>query len=77
MPERGLTQDMHNRAVLLQLGDILCTPGVVDSNKLRSDITRSLIADAIKRLHPGSVKHVFRSRNNSIQRSGEQCSNDT
>ena len=70
LPEGGLTQDMHNQTVLLPLGDILCLLGILDTDNISTAITRNLIADAIKRLHPDAVKHVFKDKDEVDHRIG-------
>jgi hypothetical protein len=57
LPTAGLTQDMHDPTVPLQLRDIVTGPGIAGVDDIGPQATRSLIADAIKRLHPcvGSI----------------------
>jgi len=60
LPAEGLTQDMHNPTIPLSLGDILFSPGVSGNDGgLGASITRDLIAEAVKALHPRAVRRVF------------------
>jgi hypothetical protein len=60
LPAEGLTQDMHNPTIPLSLGDILFSPGVSGNDGgLGASITRGLIAEAVKALHPRTVRRVF------------------
>ena len=59
IPCSGLTQSMHNPAVPLQLKDIVLSPGITGSDGVGERISASLIADAIRRLHPRAVADVF------------------
>ncbi|KAK3081759.1 hypothetical protein LTS18_003025 [Coniosporium uncinatum] len=58
IPEAGLNQSMHNPSITLDVNDIYRSPGVAGS-EITPQITRSLIADAIKRLHAPGVNRVF------------------
>ena len=60
LPPSGLTQAMHNPTKALHLRDILSSPGVSGNDDgLGVSISKRLIADAVKRLHPMSVGQVF------------------
>ncbi|KAF1936288.1 hypothetical protein EJ02DRAFT_387630, partial [Clathrospora elynae] len=61
LPANGLTQDMHNPAIPLYLKDVVLGPGITDSDGIGVRITFSLIADAVKRLHPGPVSTILNS----------------
>jgi hypothetical protein len=50
---------MHNPAVLLQLRDVVLSPGITRSDSVGGLILTSLIADAIKWLYLGAVASVF------------------
>jgi len=58
LPASGLTQDMRNSSVPLQLRDIVTAPGITGVDDIGPQASRSLIADAIKRLHP-AVSTLF------------------
>jgi hypothetical protein len=52
---------MHNPIILLRLKDILATPSISsEDGRIRLNITRSLILDAIKRLYIASINSIFR-----------------
>jgi hypothetical protein len=59
LPSSGLHQVMHNPTVPLRVHDIFSAPGISDDDSIGLDISRSLITDAIKRLHPSSVSRIF------------------
>jgi hypothetical protein len=59
LPSSGLHQVMHNPTVPLCVHDIFSAPGISGADGVGLDISRSLIADAIKRLHPWSVSRIF------------------
>jgi hypothetical protein len=56
----SLTQDMHDVTVPLRLHDIITSPAITRVDDVGPRATRSLIADAIKRLHP-CVNSLFTS----------------
>jgi hypothetical protein len=64
MPEAGLHQSMHNPAVPLSLEDVVFSEGMHGS-PIDEEITSSLIADAVRRLHPEAFKVMFASVNAS------------
>jgi hypothetical protein len=59
IPSGGLTQDMHNPSVPLQLRDILTSPAITGTDEIGVKATRNLIADAVKRLHESAVNSIF------------------
>jgi hypothetical protein len=59
IPNTGLKQDIHDPTVPLRLKDVALSPGITGSDGEGSRISCSLIADAIKRLHPVPVAAVF------------------
>jgi hypothetical protein len=60
LPPTGLLQSMHNPTIPLNIHDIFSSPAISgNDNGLGVNITRSLISDAIKRLHTNSVNRVF------------------
>jgi hypothetical protein len=61
LPSSGLEQSMHNPTLPLSVRDIFNAPGINDNDGLGLQITKALIADAIKRLHPTAVGTVFSS----------------
>ena len=55
---------MHNLTILLRLKDILAAPSISSKDgRIRLNITRSLILDAIKRLYIASINSIFRDSN--------------
>ena len=55
---------MHNPTIPLGLKDILNAPGISSKdNRIRVNITRSLILDALKRIYIDGVNIVFRDSN--------------
>jgi len=60
LPVTGLEQSMHDPTIQLDVEDIYSAPGVAGDD-IAPQITRSLIADAIKRIHTSGVNRVFRS----------------
>ena len=64
LPLDGLRQSMHNPAVPLKLHDIFNSPGI-SGDEIGPDITRSLISDAIRRVHRTGVNHIFQNSNQS------------
>jgi hypothetical protein len=58
LPTSGLTQSMHNPILPLNMHDIFGSPAISGDN-IGVEISRSLISDEIKRIHPSSVKRVF------------------
>jgi hypothetical protein len=55
----SLTQDMHNLVIPLRLRDIVTGPGISGVDDIRPQVSRSLFADAIKRLHPDVIYCIF------------------
>ena len=53
LPASGLTQDMRNPTIPLRLRDIVTGPAITGVDDIGPQASRSLIANAIKRLHPG------------------------
>jgi len=52
---------MHDLTIPLRLKDILNAPGISGKdNRIRVNITRSLILDALKRIYTDGVNTVFR-----------------
>jgi len=57
----GLHQSIHNLTLLLRLKDILDAPSISNKdNRVRVNITRSLISDALKRIHTAGINTIFR-----------------
>jgi len=55
---------MHNLIIPLRLKDILAAPSISSKDsRIRLNITRSLILDAIKRLYIAGINSVFRDSN--------------
>jgi hypothetical protein len=55
---------MHDLIILLRLKDILNTPSISGKdNRIRVNITRSLILDALKRIYIDGVNTIFRDSN--------------
>lgn len=54
-----LQQMMHNSTISLYIHDIFSAPGISDDDGIKLNISRSLIADAIKKLHSFSINHIF------------------
>lgn len=64
LPPSGLCQSMHDPTIPLSVHDIFSAPGISGGDGgIGPDISRGLIADAIKRLHPSAVSAVFRNNN--------------
>jgi len=64
LPPLGLRQGMHNPRILLRLKDILNAPSISGKdNRIRVNITQSLILDALKRIYIDGVNTVFRDSN--------------
>jgi hypothetical protein len=61
LPPNGLDQSMHDPTVPLDIGDIFSSPALSASgdDEIGVQITRSLIADAIKTSHPAAVQALF------------------
>jgi hypothetical protein len=59
LPDKGLTQDMHDPSVQLSIDDIL-TNLCIDDTYI--EIQRGCIIQAINRIHPGAVLAVFKDR---------------
>ena len=60
----GLCQSIYNLIILLRLKDILNSPNISsEDNRIRVNITQSLILDALKRIHTDSINTVFRDSN--------------
>jgi hypothetical protein len=59
LPPAGLTQSMHDSTVPLQLRDIVTGPAIAGGDDVGPQVSRSLIADAVRRLHPGVVGSIF------------------
>ncbi len=55
----GLYQVIYNLIILFCVHNIFSAPGISGGDGVELDISRSLIADAIKRLHPSSINHIF------------------
>ena len=52
---------MHNLIIPLRLKDILNAPSISsEDNRIRVNITRSLILDIIKRIYIAGVNSIFR-----------------
>ena len=64
LPLSGLRQDMHNPSIPLSVKDILLAPGICGDSSSTDEtgwaITRSLITDAVCRVHPAAVDAVFK-----------------
>jgi hypothetical protein len=58
LPVTGLDQSMHNPTIELSLHDIL-NGSAISGDDIGVEITRSLISDAVKRIHNDSVSKVF------------------
>jgi hypothetical protein len=55
---------MHDLIILLRLKDILNAPSISSKdNRIRVNITRSLILDILKRIYIDSVNTIFRDSN--------------
>jgi len=55
---------MYNPIILLRLKDILAAPSISSKDsRIRLNITRSLILDAIKRLYIAGINSIFRDSN--------------
>ena len=55
---------MHNLIILLRLKDILNAPSISSKdNRIRVNITRSLILDTLKRIYIDGVNTIFRDSN--------------
>jgi hypothetical protein len=64
LPPLGLRQGIHNLIIPLRLKDILNAPSISSKdNRIRVNITRSLILDALKRIYIDSVNTIFRDSN--------------
>ena len=60
LPLSGLRQSMHNPTIPLRLEDILDAPSISgEDGGIGLNITRSLISDAIKRIHTDGVDSIF------------------
>jgi hypothetical protein len=61
LPPSGLTQDMHDPTIPLRLQNIVTVrgPAITGVDDIGPQASRSLIADAIRRLHPGVVGSMF------------------
>jgi hypothetical protein len=60
LPLLGLRQTMHNPTIELYLSDIVAAPGITgNDNEIGAHITRSLISDAIKKVHSFGVNQIF------------------
>ena len=59
IPATGLNASMHDPTVSLNSRDVILSPGITDSEGIGPKISRSLIADAVKRLHTSAVNEVF------------------
>lgn len=60
LPSSGLAQSMHDPTKPLSHEDIISSPAVTgDDEGLGTSISRGLIADAVKRLHPESLNKIF------------------
>ena len=64
LPTLGLYQSMHNLIIPFRLKDILAASSIFSKDgRIRLNITRSLILDAIKRLYIASINSIFRDSN--------------
>jgi hypothetical protein len=64
LPPSGLRQSMHNPTIPLVVDDIFNAPAISGMDGgIGLDISRSLIADAIKRVYADGVNMVFRHSN--------------
>jgi len=60
LPPSGLRQSMHNPTIPLKLDNIFNSPAISGMDGgIGLEITRSLISDAIKRIHADGVNRVF------------------
>jgi len=60
----GLCQGIHDPTIPLRLKDILNAPSISsEDNRIRVNITQSLILDALKRIYTDGVNTVFRDSN--------------
>jgi hypothetical protein len=73
LPLTGLRQSMHNPTVPLNIHDIFGSPAISGNDRgVGNNITRSLISDAIKRLHTSSIDLVFNDSDSFPQMPGIQ-----
>lgn len=59
LPSSSLTQDMHNPTIPLHLRDIITGPAITSIDNIGPQVSRNLIANTIKRLHPTVVSNMF------------------
>jgi len=61
LPPSGLRQGIYNLTIPLRLKDILNAPSISsEDNRIGVNIIRSLISDALKRIHTDGVNTIFR-----------------
>ena len=66
LPVTGLSQTMHDPSIQLSFQEILEGPAISGDNT-GPDITRTLICDAIKRIHAPGVMKIFEGINNAFK----------
>jgi hypothetical protein len=59
IPAGGLTRDMHDPSIPLQLGEIVSSPAITGGDDIGRLTSIVLIADAIKRVHEDATGRVF------------------